>query len=620
MFPSIWWRITIPYTVIILLATLGLTLYLSSETRDVRMEDLAAHLQDEAWIMANALQASMTTSEPPDVETLNRQVREWAALLDQRVTLVGADGTVLGESHADYRDMENHLLRPEIQRALVTGTGSATRFSQTLRMRVMYVAVAIKDRENVVGYVRVALPVDEVNVTVNRQTRTLLISGGVAAFVAIAMATLVAYRTISPVRRLTEAVERAAAGDLSARLLPTSRDEVGQLTRSFNHMADQLQEKVATLGLERARLSAVLEHMADGVIITDEAGVIVMINAAAARILRYDDARAIGRRFAQVAYSHQLVELWNRCYETGEEANEIVETPLFGTFLNAVITPLEGSAPPRFLVMLQDLTHIRRLETVRRDFISNISHELRTPLASLSLVVETLRDGAIEDPPAARRFLSHMETELASLTQMVEELLELSRIESGRVPLSMKATRVRKLLRKPVERLRPQAERRKVAVTLVVPDDLPRVRADAKRIHQVVTNLVHNAIKFTPVGGAITVFARLQGSKDTLGSPPEGLETSVSEASEQREAQAVIIGVTDTGVGIPEGDLPRIFERFYKTDRARAQEGTGLGLAIAKHIVQGHGGSIWVESREGVGSTFFFTLPVAEAGRATSEL
>jgi two-component system phosphate regulon sensor histidine kinase PhoR len=328
--------------------------------------------------------------------------------------------------------------------------------------------------------------------------------------------------------------------------------------------------------------------------------VIVLMNAAAARILRYNVTKAVGRRFAQVAYSHQLIELWNRCYETQREQNETVETVLYGNFLHAVITPLRGSSPPRFLVMLQDLTHIRRLETIRRDFISNISHELRTPLASLSLVVETLRDGAIEDPPAARRFLSHMQTELAALTQMVEELLELSRIESGRVPLAMKSTKVKKLIHKPVKRLRPQAERKGVALNVALSDDLPRVRADAKRIHQVVTNLVHNAIKFTPSGGAITAFARVQ---------PVPSEDDQDEAPAGRE---VVIGVTDTGVGIPEEDLGRIFERFYKTDRARTREGTGLGLAIAKHIVQGHQGRIWVESIEGVGSTFFFSLPVDE--------
>lgn len=611
MVRSIWWRITIPYIVILLLATLGLTLYLSAEVRTARLDDLERHLLDGATLMANDL-AGLLDQETSS-SALDDKARRWAGLIGQRVTIIAADGTVLGESHTDYTQMENHLYRSEVQKALSAGSGTASRYSQTLQRRVMYAAVAVMGMDGPVGVVRVALPIEEIEANVNRLNRTLLFAGGVAGIIAVALATLAASRTIRPVRRLTDAVERMAAGDLSSRLLPTTNDEIGTLTRSFNHMVDQLQEKVGSLALERARLSAVLNHMADGVVITDEQGVVVMINAAAARILRCDGDHALGRRFAQIAHSHQLIDLWNRCYDSQEEQTERVESILYEDFLNAVITPLQGSAPPRYVVMLQDLTRIRRLETIRRDFVTNISHELRTPLASLSLVAETLQNGAIEDPPVARRFLSHMETELASLTQLVEELLELSRIESGRVPLEIRPTRVAKLVHKPVRRLQPHAERAGVTLSIAIPENLPRVMADAKRVQQVVTNLVHNAIKFTSSGGTITISARLSEPADPLTE-----ETQLQRAGESRDGDLasieglhVVIAVADTGIGIPSEDLPRIFERFYKTDRSRAQEGTGLGLAIAKHIVQGHGGHIWVESLESVGSTFFFSLPVA---------
>jgi two-component system phosphate regulon sensor histidine kinase PhoR len=230
---------------------------------------------------------------------------------------------------------------------------------------------------------------------------------------------------------------------------------------------------------------------------------------------------------------------------------------------------------------------VRRLETVRRDFISNISHELRTPLASLKALADTLRDGALEDPPAAQRFLDRMEVEVDALTQMVQELLELSRIESGQVGFEMAQVPVVNVVRPPVERLRPQAERADLQLSVDLAPDLPPVLADAERMQQVITNLVHNAIKFTPPGGEVAISA-------TAG---EG---------------EVIISVRDTGVGIPADDLPRIFERFYKADRARSGGGTGLGLAIAKHIVLAHGGRIWAESVEGRGSTFYVALPLAE--------
>ncbi|MEJ2212033.1 MAG: ATP-binding protein, partial [Anaerolineae bacterium] len=229
---------------------------------------------------------------------------------------------------------------------------------------------------------------------------------------------------------------------------------------------------------------------------------------------------------------------------------------------------------------------IRRLETVRRDFISNISHELRTPLAGLKALVDTLRGGAIEDPPAAKRFLKRMDAEVDALTQMVEDLLELSRIESGQAPLRLAPTPVAEVVVPPVDRLRPQAERAGLEITVLLPPDLPPILADADRAKLVLTNLVHNAVKFTPPGGRITVAVQLAGDN-------------------------VVFSVEDTGVGIPAVDVPRIFERFYKADRARSGGGTGLGLAIAQHVVQGHGGRIWAESVEGQGSTFSFTLPVA---------
>ena len=596
-FSPIWLRTTIPYVSIVLAITLGLTFYLSAEVRRVRVADLRVHLLDEVVLLADYLRDDVTEGGGIEAETMEARARRWSSMLDQRVTIVDAQGWVLGESHADAREMENHLNRPEIREARRNGTGTATRYSQTLGADALYAAAvvsspsALTGTPEIAGYVRVALPLAVVSAAVNQLSQTLIVSGIVIAVLAALSATYISSRTIRPIRQLTAAAERMAAGDLSGRLLPTTQDEVGQLTRAFNYMADQLQEKVASLALEQARLSTVLETMGDGVIITDESGAIVMANVAAARMLRYDLERMVGRRFVQVAYSQHLVEVWNRCYESGDAQNETVETALYGNFLQAVMTPLQDSTPPRILVMLQDLTNVRRLETVRRDFISNISHELRTPLASLSLVVETLRDGAIEDPPVAQRFLTHMENELASLSQMVGELLELSRIESGRVPLKLEATDVRSLIQQPVERLRPHAERIGVELVVSVPGGLPEVLADAKRIHQVITNLVHNAIKFTSSGGVVTVSARA--------------------CTREEPVLEVVIGVADTGVGIPEQDLTRIFERFYKTDPSRTHEGTGLGLAISKHIVQGHGGRIWVESIEDVGSTFYFVLPVA---------
>jgi two-component system phosphate regulon sensor histidine kinase PhoR len=418
--------------------------------------------------------------------------------------------------------------------------------------------------------------------------------GGAAVVMSVAavlLALVIAERTARPIRQLTEVARRITTGDVNVRILPQGRDEVGELTRTFSQMTEQMGARLTALAEERQQLATVVTYMADGVLITDELGYVRLINPAAERLLKTKEKSALGHSFAEVVRHHQLIELWQRCQTQGEEQIEAIEVGR-GLFLQAVVTPFQEKGAHGFLIILQDLTQVRRLQTMRRDFISNISHELRTPLASLRAVVETLQDGALADPPAAQRFLDRAGREVDTLTQMVEELLELSRIESGQAPLRLAPTAVADLVLIPLERLRSQAERSELSIVLELPARLPRIVADEDRMQQVVTNLLHNAIKFTLPGGKITIRAYTDEKKQ----PPE-----------------VIVAVSDTGIGIPSEDLPRIFERFYKSDRARTRSrgGTGLGLAIARHIVQAHNGRIWAESKEGQGSAFYFSLPTA---------
>ena len=446
MFRSLRWRIAVPYVVLILVATVGVTVYISDQVREVRLADLESQLLAEARLLAGSVAPLLREGTSP--ETLDELVQDWAAPLEARVTIIGADGIVLGESHEDRLQMDNHLSRPEVQLALRSGQGSSMRYSATMGYEMMYAAVPIPANEGELGVMRVALPLGEIQANVGRLRQEIVVAGLVTALVAALLAVFIAGRVTRPVRQLTEVAERMAEGDLDARLFSTSRDEVGQLTQAFNHMADRIRDQVSSLAEERGRLAAVLDHMADGVLITDGHGQIQLVNAAAARLLDTSEEQALERSFAQVAPYHPLIELWKECREQGEEQVGTVEVSLQGLFLQAIVTPF-GYAQDRtfeegdsegYVVILQDLTRIRRLETVRRDFISNISHELRTPLAGLKALVDTLRGGAIKDRPAAKRFLKRMDAEVDTLTQMVEELLELSRIESGLEPLRLEPT------------------------------------------------------------------------------------------------------------------------------------------------------------------------------------
>ena len=584
MFHSIRRRIAIPYVVLVLLIMTALALCLSKLVRDAYLDDLRSKLTSDALLLGGTLASQL--DQPQTTESLDTVARYYADLLSARITIIDADGAVLGESHDDRSRMGNHLYRPEVQQALNTGQGSTIRYSDTVNYDMMYVAVPVMVEERVVGIVRVALPLRQIAANVSSLRNTILIVTLVAASLTVLLAFVVAARIAKPLGQLTRVAGRMAEGDLDARVPPSTRDEVGQLTRAFNQMANQLQEKVTELADERSRLAAVLEHMAAGALITDANGRVSLINPAAARLLGTTKTSALGSSFAQVARHHELIELWQRCRERSTEQVQVVELDHKRTFLQVVVTLFREADSKVYLIILQDLTRIRRLETVRRDFISNISHELRTPLASLKALVDTLRSGALEDRATAQHFLDSVETEVDALTQMVQELLELSRIESGQVPLRLVPVLLSELVLPAVERLRPQAERAGLTITIDLSPDLPPVLADIERARQVVSNLVHNAIKFTLSGGQVSIAAKSAGDE-------------------------VVITVCDTGIGIPAEDLPRIFERFYKADRTRSSGGTGLGLAIAKHLVQGHGGRIWAESTEGRGSTFFFTLLLA---------
>ncbi|HFC11618.1 MAG TPA: HAMP domain-containing sensor histidine kinase [Anaerolineae bacterium] len=401
---------------------------------------------------------------------------------------------------------------------------------------------------------------------------------------------LLTNRISQPLMQVRESLEQLGRGETIAHIVTAEQDEVGQLVTAFNHTAQQVLQKQAILAQEQQQLQLVLRQMADGVLFADQDGRVMLLNKAAAKLLDVKRKKAFGRTLAEVLRHHELIAIWQRSQESGTEQTATIEA---GTdlFLQAVVTPFQDDQSTGYLFVLQDLTQIHHLQTIRRDFISNISHELRAPLAALRAVVETLQDGALDDPPAAERFLGSAEKEIDTLTQMVEELLELSRIESGQIPIKLTKTPIPNLLLSPLDRIQPLAKRADVELILDLRANLPRVWADTPRIQQVMINLLHNAVKFTPAGGKVTLLARLN----------------------KKETDVVII-VKDTGIGIPASDLPRVFERFYKSDRARTRQqgGTGLGLAIARHIIEAHNGTIRVKSRLDKGSTFSFTLPVCK--------
>jgi two-component system phosphate regulon sensor histidine kinase PhoR len=583
MFHSTRWRIAFPYVSLILVTMFALGVYVSSFVRQTYLSDLESKLASEARMIGDVI--------TPDLESagaapnLDPQAKHWDEILNSRVTIIAPDGTVWGESEQDRASMTNHSDRPEVIQALATGEGSSIRYSQTLGIDMMYTAVTILKNNAPLALVRVALPLQQVNANIASLQRVLIAATVLVTAIALLLAVLIAGRITRPVRSLTQSAWKLASSDPAVQPIPPTKDEIGQLAQVFNIMSTRLSGQIDDLETERATLDAVLQKMTDGVLIVDELGRVQLVNPAAVKMFSISQPAPIGKPLIEVVRHHQPEEMWQRCRATGEAQRLDFEVG-HRLSLNGIATSLSPAISGSTLLLFQDLTRQRQTEAMRRDFISNVSHELRTPLAALKALTETLQTGALEDPPAAHRFLEQMETEVDSLSLMVSELLELSRIESGRVPLNLAATAPLEIVNPAVERLRLQAERNGLVLSVECSDDLPLVLADATRVQQVVVNLLHNAIKFTPSGGHVTV--------------------SVSQPNRE-----ICFAVSDTGIGIAAEDLPRIFERFYKVDRSRATSGTGLGLAIARHLVEAHGGRIWVESEVGKGSTFFFTIPLA---------
>ncbi len=578
---SLRWRVIFVFAALLIVSMGALNIFLSNYLYNTYIQNFADNLTGEAHLLSNQVGQKIKTSANNDLEDAARQ---YAAALGRRITIIDTAGNVLAESSTDPTLLENHLDRPEIQQALQGEEGHAIRFSDTLKVNLLYAAVPVFDGTQVIGVARLANSIKAIEENIRILRLTILAATIVTTLLAILLAIAITDYTIKPLHELTENVSRLGKDSTIGIAYSKRMDEVGNLSRAFNQMASQINLQIEQLKTEQGKLSTVLTNMTDGILIVSDDGIIELSNPAARELFGVQEENLAGVSLIETVRNHQVVELWQAAKKIGRQQSGMIELSPKRTYLQVITTPLNKTLPGFTLMVFQDLTRLRRLEVVRRDFVSNVSHELRTPLASLKLLTETLQEGALEDRPAARRFLAQMENEIDNLTQLVRELLELSRIESGRVPLERKAVAPCDLVAPAVERMEIQANRAGLQLKFECPAEMPSIFADSDRVEQVLVNLLHNAIKFTPPGGMITVSA-------------------------YHDPGRVVFTVRDSGVGIAPADLERIFERFYKSDRARSSGGTGLGLSIARHIIESHGGKIWAESDPGSGSTFFFSIP-----------
>lgn len=599
---SIRWKVTLGslFAVTCGLAVAGLLATQSLEQQAIaQLNDM---LDARTNLVAHSLQSSFAAPPSPEQQIrLRGDVRQLGIRALARITLITADGTVIADSAVDDAGLsavENHLTRPEVQQALATGQGRDIRASHTTGTRTMYRAIRAQLRQGDQPVIlRLGLPMTMLEQETGQLQRHLAIAIGTAFLVALLLSLWMARSITKPLSDIASVARRLSAGDTTIRIHTHSHDEVGLLGETLNHMTDQLRTKIDELSEDRAQLLAMLTSMVEGVMVLDCRGRILQVNPALERMfdVRRSDIR--GQISTEVLAHPELNALITTILtnRAGQEA-EIVLTP-GGRCLHieTSVAGCERENEACAVLVFHDITELRRLEKIRKDFVANVSHELRTPLTSIKGYVEALLDGGKDDPETAVNFLSIILKQSDRLNLILEDLLELSKIESGQVSFKEDPLDLRSLIERTLSMIKPLADKKRHQLVSRVDEGLPPILGDEGRLAQVLTNLLDNAVKYTPENGTITVTARH--------SPDQSVE----------------LAVTDTGLGIPEQDRPRVFERFYRVDKARSRElgGTGLGLAIAKHIVEGHGGQVWVEGHAPQGSRFVVRLPVMRQPRSS---
>ncbi len=603
---KLFWKLGLTY-LLLLLAVLAAMDFFAS--RILRAEFVRSAENELAALEKTA------QSRPPQTDDITA-LRNWADWMSQsgaRVTVIGSDGAVLVDSGEEPPSSENSADLPEVRDAFANGEAESVRRSPELNRDLAYRAVRYQPPSGPAVVLRMAVPVGEVRGAIAVVRSRLVLVSLIILILGGAVSLMLSRGFSMRVERLKDFAGRVAAGDFRPLELEDTEDELTDLVRALNETAARLDESILTLTGERNRSSAILRSMAEGVAVIDARERVVFCNQAFAQILSVDAAESENRPLLEVVRQADLVALARRALQSGEHVQGdlvlgTVSPQNFGVTA-APITALDsqangrasssttqstGNGAPRppvqqgAVIVLHDISELRRLERVRQDFVANVSHEFKTPLTAIQGFAETLLTGALEDEKNNRRFLEIIRDHAVRLGRLTDDLLKLARIEAGKLELEFHRVAIADIIESCATTTLMRASRRNLSLDVSFPPTLPAVRGDSSLLREVLQNLLDNAVQYTQPGGKITLSATAGDSE-------------------------AIVTVADTGIGIPQAEKERIFERFYRVDAARSREvgGTGLGLSIAKHIVEAHGGRIWVDSSVGQGSQFHFSIPLA---------
>ena len=582
---SVQWKLMASFILIVVVMGGTFYGYLSHTLDDYLGTEIKGELISEAKlarIIASKEIKELPSDAPIVVSTIAREVRA-------RVTIISHTGEVLGDSGVkptEVKELENHLNRPEVQQALETGYGESLRHSATLRTEMLYVAYPFTSMKGEEGVLRLALPLTSMEATKGRLHGILVFSLVAVTLISLVLSYILSRVASYSVRRIINIAEKFRLGQFTLRVPVTTKDEMGELAEVMNEMADRIEEELASVAAEKNRLDTILRGMGEGLMVTDASGIVTIVNPAFHSLFSIHE-EVEGSPLINITRHPALNEAYKAVIRTGTERLEesTLQLDKKKTILTHWVPLMKDEALQGVVAVFHDISEIKRLEKIRADLVANVSHELRTPITVIKGYAETLLDTMPQDEGHAVRFIEIIHAHAERLANLVNDLLALSELESGKLRMELIPITIEGAVKQACNLLEPRAREKDLTIDRNGLTNIPNVLADRGRIEQVLINLIDNAIKYTPENGSVTISAKDEG-------------------------EFVRVSVTDMGIGIPPKDLPRIFERFYRVDAARSREegGTGLGLSIVKHIVQLHEGSVSVESALGKGSTFSFTL------------
>ena len=602
---------TLRYIGIVLFVMLAMYFYLATVLKESMSSRITHELEVQAALTTAFFIEELPAEDNFTYDVIDPLVDRLGEIGKARVTFIGTDGTVWGDTERDgqaLQAMDNHLERPEVEAALKNGSGIRDRYSNTTQTEFRYFAMPIyrkvrtEDSPNgkgiLIGVSRVALPMEAVNTAIGNLRRMALIASVAGLILAIVFSVFSTGAIIKPIEKLTQVTQSLAAGNINSRVPVDSRNELGQLSQNFNLMADRVQEQIDKISEEHRRSETILTNMGEGVLLVNGVSEMTYANPMAISTLELPDDY-IGKALIEINRIPELQALLKKAEQT--ETIAFAEIQL-GNLREpeAEITVVPVSAGQEYVIVIHDVTKERQLERIRADFVANVSHELRTPLTTIRGYAETLLGEDAIRTKTGEQFLVKILNHSARLSRLVSELLELSRLELGDIELKRSPYHLNTFYTPILDVFEPLLEESGLVLKWEIAEGLPEVNVDQQLFMQIFINLIDNAIKYTPDGGTITVWAETDTSNVF-----EGLDLTSEE---------IILHVRDTGIGIPMESQPRVFERFYRVDKGRAQEmgGTGLGLAIVKHIVLRHNGRIWLDSVLGQGSVFHVALPLSD--------